>query len=60
MKNRLIRLFTIPAKESQTAVALAFSIVMMAGLLWCVIWQADVIGYQRDVIRMLWAGKFGG
>lgn len=60
MKTKIAQLFSIPARESHLAVALGFSVVMMAALLWCVMWQADVIGYQRDVIRTLWAGRFGG
>jgi hypothetical protein len=60
MKTRIAQLFSIPARESHLAVALGFSVVMMAALLWCVMWQADVIDYQRDVIRTLWVGRFGG
>jgi hypothetical protein len=60
MKAKLARLFSVPASESHLAVALCVSVVMMAALLWGMMWQADVIGYQQEVIRSLWLGKFGG
>ncbi len=55
----LLRRLAIPASESQLAVALCASTVIMSLMLWLVIWQADVIAYQRDVIRWLWSWRFG-
>ena len=49
-----IRRFAIPASESQMAIALCISLVTMSILLWGVIWQADVITYQRQLIKDLW------
>ena len=49
----LRRLFTIPASESQMAVALGLSLVMMALMLWGLLWQSEIIAYQRGVIKFL-------
>lgn len=54
------RRLAIPAKESQMAIALCLSAVAMSLMLWAIIWQSDLIVYQRDLIRWLWNGKFGG
>ncbi len=51
----LLRRLTIPASESLLAVALCASTVVMSLMLWVIIWQSDVIVYQRDVIRWLWS-----
>jgi len=48
-----------PATESHMGIALAVAAVTMALMLWAVIWQADVIVYQRDLIRDLWGAAFG-
>ncbi len=56
----LLRRLTVPATESQMAVALAISAVAMGLMLWAILWQSDVIAYQRDVIRWMWSLKFGG
>ncbi len=56
----LLRRLAVPATESQMAVALGVSAVAMSLLLWAVIWQSDVIAYQRDLIRWLWSLKYGG
>ncbi|MGH9594773.1 MAG: hypothetical protein ACRD5L_16905 [Bryobacteraceae bacterium] len=37
------------------SIALAISVLMMSFLLWGVLWQADVIAKQRDVIKWLWS-----
>jgi hypothetical protein len=47
-------MMTIPATVSQMAVALGLSLVMMAVLLWGVVWQSEVISYQRGIIKFLW------
>ncbi len=55
---RLMRQLALPAKESQLALALAVSLVVMAALLCGVIWQSSVIVYQRDLIRWMFSWKF--
>jgi len=57
---RLLRSLSSPASETQLGIALGFSIVMMALLLCGLMWQSNVIVYQRDLIRSLWSWKFGG
>ena len=56
----LLRRLTVPASESQMAVALGLSALLMSLMLWIIMWQSDVISYQRDVIRWMWTSKFGG
>ncbi len=56
----LFRRLAVPANESQMAVALGLSAVAMGLMLWAILWQSDVISYQRDVIRWMWSWKFGG
>ncbi len=51
---KLPRWCSTPVRESHLAIALGFSVAMMAGLLCAIIWQADVISYQQEVIRWLW------
>ena len=57
---RLLRRLAVPATESQMAVALGMSVLAMSLMLWAILWQSDVIAYQRDVIRWMWSWKFGG
>jgi hypothetical protein len=45
----------IPATESQLSVALALSVLVMSGLLWGILWQANIIAEQREAIRWLWS-----
>ena len=54
----LIRRFAMPASESQLALTLAISLVMMAALLLCLLWQGNIIKFQQDLIRELWAGRY--
>jgi hypothetical protein len=49
-----------PASESQLGLALAVAAVMMALMLFAILWQSTIIGTQRDVIRWMWSAKFGG
>ena len=56
----LFRRLAVPATESQMAVALAISVVAMSLMLWAILWQSDVIAYQRDIIRWMWSSKYGG
>jgi len=57
---QFFRRFSIPASESQMAVALCLCAVMMSLMLWAILWQSDVITYQQDVIRWMWTARFGG
>lgn len=56
----LLRRLTLPASESQMATALCLAAVVMSLLLWGILWQSDVISYQRDIIRWLWSWKHHG
>ncbi len=56
----LFRRLTVPATESHLAVALGLCAVTMGLMLWAILWQSDVIAYQRDVIRWMWSWKYGG
>jgi len=56
----LIRRFAVPASESQLALTLTISLVMMAALLLCLLWQGSVIKFQQELIRELWAGGYHG
>ncbi len=55
---RVFRRLSEPATESHMGIALAVAAVTLALLLWAIIWQADIIIYQRNLIRDLW-GAFG-
>ena len=57
---RFLRRFVSPATETQMAVALAASMVVMALLLWAIIWESNVITYQRDLIRAIWSWRYSG
>ena len=56
----LIRRLALPASESHLTVVLALCVLVMAVLLCGIMWQSGVISYQRDLIRLLWEGRFGG
>ena len=53
----IARRLTIPASESQLSIALALALVVMSVLLWGVVWQADIISHQRQVIKTLWNAR---
>ena len=55
----LIRRLAVPASESQMAMALGICAVAMGLMLWAILWQSDIIAYQRDVIRWMWSWKYG-
>ena len=55
-----IRRLAVPASESHLTVALALCMLIMALLLCGIMWQSGVISYQRELIRALWEGRFGG
>ena len=56
----LIRTLRLPASESHTNLALAVCVLMMVLMSVAIIWQAQIIANQRDVIRFLETVKFGG
>ncbi len=56
----LLRRLSLPVNESQMAMALGLSVVAMSLMLWVILWQSDVIVYQRDLIRWLWSWRFHG
>lgn len=53
---RMLRRLTVPASESQMAIALGFSLLTMSLMLCAILWQSNVITFQRDLIRVIWAG----
>jgi hypothetical protein len=57
---KLLRRLKVPATESQLALTLAVSLVMMAAMLLGILWQANVITFQKELIRALWNSKFAG
>lgn len=57
----LIQRLRVPASESQMALVLGISSVLMSLMFWVILWQSNIIADQRDVIRWLArALKFGG
>jgi hypothetical protein len=57
---RILRRLSVPAGESQLAMALAVAAVTMGLMLWAIIWQSNIILYQRDIIRWMWNSRLGG
>jgi hypothetical protein len=57
---RMMRRLATPASENQMALVLAVSLVVMGLMLVALLWQSNVIVYQRDLIRTLWNWKFSG
>ena len=51
---RVFRRLKEPATESHMGIALAVAAVTLAMMLWAIIWQTDIIVYQRNLIRDLW------
>jgi hypothetical protein len=56
----LVRKLRIPASESSMGIVLTFCVITMTLLSVALIWQAQIIANQRDVIRWLETLKFGG
>ena len=54
---KLLHRLKMPASESQLALTLAISLVFMAALLVGLLWQANIIVYQKELIRSLWNMK---
>ena len=57
---RVLRRLSVPAAESQLAMALALAAATMGLMLWAILWQSNVILYQRDIIRWMWNARVGG
>jgi hypothetical protein len=49
-----------PVSDSSLRIALALAVVALSLMLWAIIWQANIIVYQRDLIRVMWNTQFGG
>jgi hypothetical protein len=58
--QRVRQFFVVPVSESQLAIALSFSALVMSLMLWAILWQTSVIENQRDIIRLLWTASGGG
>jgi len=50
----------VPVSESQLALTLALSLVVMAAMLMGLLWQSSIIAFQQDLIRSLWSWKYVG
>lgn len=57
---RVLRHLSVPANESHLGMALAVAAATMGLMLWAIIWQSNVIAYQRDIIRWMWNARLGG
>ena len=55
----LIRTLRLPAAETHTNLALATCVAIMGLLSVALVWQAQIIANQRDIIRFLETVKFG-
>jgi hypothetical protein len=56
--TRLLRALRVPASESQVGFVLAVSAMFMGVMSLVIVWQAQVIAHQREVIHWLEALKF--
>ena len=56
--TRLLRALRVPASESQVGFVLAISAMFMGVMSLVIVWQAQVIAHQREVIHWLEALKF--
>lgn len=50
----------LPASESSMGIVLTACVITMGLLSIALIWQAEIISRQRDVIRWLQAARLGG
>ena len=55
----LRRMFGVPATESSLGLMLSLCIVTLGLMSVALLWQAQIIANQRDVIRWLETVKFG-
>jgi hypothetical protein len=49
-----------PVSDSYLRIALALAVAALSLMLWAIIWQANIIVYQRDLIRVMWNTQLGG
>jgi hypothetical protein len=56
----ITRALRIPASESHMGFVLALSAFTMGLMSLALVWQAQIIAHQRDVIRWLETLKFAG
>ncbi len=56
----LRRLFRVPASESAVGIVLMFCVICMSFMSIALVWQAQIIASQREVIQWLERLKFGG
>lgn len=57
---RIMQRLATPASENHMALVLVVSLVIMGLMLMGLLWQSNVILYQRDLIRTMWNWKFSG
>jgi len=57
---RILRRLSSPVSESQLGWALGLALVFMAVMLLALLWQSNLIAYQRELIRELWNGRYLG
>jgi len=57
---RILRTLRLPASETQVTLALVVSLVIMSLLLCGLVWQSNLIAYQRELIRWMWNWKYAG
>ena len=55
-----LRRLNEPASDSHLGMALAVAAVVLGQMLWAILWQANIIAYQRDLIRLLATTQLGG
>jgi hypothetical protein len=55
----LRRWLQLPANESSVGLVLSLSVVILGLLSLALVWQAEIIANQREVIRWLEAMKIG-
>jgi hypothetical protein len=56
----LVRKLRIPATESNLGLVLSLCVVTMGLMSIAIVWQAQVIAGQREVIQWLEKARFGG
>jgi hypothetical protein len=56
----LVRKLSIPATESNLGLVLSLCVVTMSLMSVALVWQAQIIAGQREVIQWLEKGHFGG
>ena len=57
---RFLRRLSVPTGESHLAMALALAAATMGLMLCAIVWQSNIILYQRDIIRRMWNAHLGG